>query len=110
MDNFTDYLVKPPNDGNKKQIGVYMARDINATDRRTRMFIIDIQLSGVLDFDQSYHSVIMPLIEQYVTAGTVGMVNRDSIEANLFPIEPGDGSTGILYIVTFSEELDDEDD
>jgi hypothetical protein len=86
-----------------------MVREQNTTDNRIRTFVIDGQIPGVLDFDQSYHSVIMPLIEQYVTAGLVGMTNRDSIEANLFPVEPGDGSTGLLYIVTFSEELDDED-
>jgi hypothetical protein len=109
LDDFQDYIQGTPNDQDRRQICCYYAFGSHTGDQRSRSFVIDIQLPGVLDYESNYLTAISEVIEQYITADLVQMVDRDEIQEQQFPIEPGDGSTFVLYVVRFSEDLDDCD-
>lgn len=109
LQDFEDYLERPPNDRDKRQIGVYCTRDTDSTNQLLRLLVIHIELPGVRNEDD-YHAVINPVVKQQITPELIDMVSRDEIDSLIFPIEPRDNSATIYYFMRYTSELDDFDD
>jgi len=105
LDNFDEYLNKSPLRFEDKEICVYIDFDDNDTDTKTFGVIIQAQIYGE-DQVQEYHSVIMPFLENNLTANIVDMVDRDKLSSKIFPIDLDESTSFILYFVEFSEPLD----
>jgi hypothetical protein len=106
LEDFDEYLNKSPLRSNDKELCVYIDFDDNGTDTKTFGVMIQAQLYGD-DQVQEYHSVIMPFIEQFITADVVGYQTRMNISSDVFPMEPNGSSAFVFYMVSFESQIDD---
>ena len=107
--DFEDYLTSQPSDYERRQLGMYTESRSNTTDNKSYSLIIQAQLASTGDFNQEYDDVIFPYIEKEITAELAGFITRESVEADLYPVD--DNSTSFnFYILTFSSVLDDCDE
>ena len=107
--DFEEYRVGSPADPDKRILGVYMAPEKYTVNERLVIMVVHVQIPGILDFDQNYHSVIWDTILKNITPGLVGMENIDDFTADPFPVEPRDSSTMNMYVLSFTSSLDDCD-
>lgn len=108
LDNFAEYLNKSPKRADDLEICVYIDLDDNDTDTSSFGVIIQAQIYGK-DEVQEYHSVIMPFLEENLTADVVDMAVRLSIKGDPWPMDIKTSTAFIYYSVLFQSELDDCD-
>lgn len=104
---FVQYINKSPLEVDDNEFCVYIDSDINNEDSLLFSALIQVQISGE-DKVQEYHSVIMPFIEENIDADLVDYVDRDSIEADVWPMDNTSRSF-IYYTVSFSSPSEDCD-
>ena len=109
LDNFNEYIAGPTKDEQKKECASYLEFEGNSTDQRVISFIIQCQLPSILD-PTLYHAIILPVIQEFLSAGTVGMETRESIEGDVWPCDVSRSTSFIYYSLTYSQSLDDCDD
>lgn len=107
--DFDEYKVGSPADADNRILGVYMAPEKYTVNERLVIMVVHVQLPGILDFDQEYHSVIWDTILKNINADLVGMESIDDFTADPFPVEPRDSSTMNMYVLSFTSSLDDCD-
>lgn len=106
LDNFDQYRNKSPEKSDDKELCVYIDFDDNGTDVRSFGAIVQAQLYGD-DQVQEYHSIIMPFVEENITADLVGYQERMNISSDVWPMEPNGSTAFIYYMISFQTELDD---
>ena len=108
LNDFQDYLDTPPTDGDRRQLGIYVADEEDTIDLLRLAILIQAQLPGEPDGEQKYHSVIMKAIREHVTPELVGFHTRQRIFADCYPLDRTN-STLNFYEIDFQSELDDCD-
>jgi len=109
LSNFDEYRNKTPLKSNDKELCVYIAEDMNSPSENKFLVLIQVQIYGN-DEGQEYHSVIMPFLEQELTADIVEYTDRDSISADVWAMDVEKMTTFLWYEIEFTEDKDGCDD
>lgn len=109
LDDFDDYLDDQPSKPDAVQLGVYVDTEIDIVDSHSLTIIIQAQLYRKGFKQDAYHAVLMPALRKYITAYLVDYTTRESITADLWPVDKN-ASSFSFYVIEFSEDLDDCDD
>lgn len=107
LDDFDRYRNKSPQKSNDLEFCVYIDSDDNTTSSRAFGVVIQCQIYGK-DQAQEYHSVIMPFLEEYITAELIEYEYRDGIRAEVWPMD-NSSTSFVFYSVMFLTENDDCD-
>ena len=107
LDDFDEYLNKSPLRSDDKEFCVYIDSDDNTTESRTFTVVVQCQIFKK-DQAQDYHSVIMPFIEEYITAELIDYEYRDAIRSELWPMD-NRSTSFIFYGIVFISDSDDCD-
>lgn len=106
LNDFEDYLPSQPGDYERRQLGMYTENRLDVTTDESFSLIIQAQLANTGDFKQEYDDVLFPYIKKNITAELCGFTVRDSLEADLYPVD-SNSTSFYFYILTFSNQLDD---
>lgn len=107
LDNFVRYSEEPPLNLDDLELAMYLAEGSNSVNFADEAFIIQCQLSGVMN-PVFYHTVIWETLLQFSSA-KVGFTTKRITYSAFYPGEASDGgsSSYLIYEIGFSSELDD---
>lgn len=108
LDDFDEYLNKSPLRSDDKEICVYIDLETNDVDLTRFAVLIQAQIYKK-DQVQEYHSVIMPFLEDNLDGNVVEMEQRQSIDADIYPLDISSSTSFVFYSVVFETNLDDCD-
>jgi hypothetical protein len=104
LDNFDVYQNKAPLRSTDLEMTVIVDYDEDDVDLYRFGVLIAAQLYGK-DQAQEYHSIIMEFLREFLTGSVVGIMERNSIKGDPWPIDLNSTSF-CFYEVGFSEPLD----
>jgi len=108
LDDFDEYINRPPLRSNDNEFTVYVADMTNSTARGAFIVVFQIQLHGQ-DKGQEYNDVIWPWLEEKVVASVVGFQERDELSGELWPMGRETQNVFNYYDIVFVNDLDDCD-
>lgn len=109
LDDFEDYSIYPPDDADKKILAVYVDAERDFTVEYEIRFVIQAQLARERRTTE-YHSVIFDAIRKNITSTLMGLEKRDNVEADIWPLDRGNGTSFCFYELSFTQDMDDCDD
>lgn len=107
LSDFDEYQNKSPLRPDDLEFCVYIDSDDDSTDSQAFGVVIQCQIYGK-DDGQEYHSVIMPFLREFITAELIEYEVRDSIRAEVWPMDNASTSF-IFYGIAVSSQSDDCD-
>jgi hypothetical protein len=110
LNGFQDYLDTPPNDGRKRQCGIYYSAGESDHEEESEIFIIHGQLPGEIKGTE-YISAIKEFIQAEIDADDVNAQNLIIPARMWVPGEPpsGGGGSFAYFELEFNGSLDDCD-
>jgi len=101
------YTANPPRNTEASLLACYISNEKDNSEMQSFSLIVQVQLYGVGNGDlKAYHKVIYEAIRQNLPANLYGMTARESIEADIFPVDQR-GSSFIYYDLMYSRDYDD---
>jgi len=106
LDDFDEYLDKSTIKSTDNEIAVYIDFESDSGEIATFSAIIQVQLHKK-DEIADYHDIIYPFLQKYLTGAVVDMMQRESLDADIYPLDRNGSNSFAFYAVSFTSVIDD---